>query len=116
MSTDPQLDLLARGRAAFGSTEDFHDRRFAAFHAEHPEVYRLFSRFAFVAIRSGREHYSARAIAHRLRWETQIEQASDEDFKVNNNWIARYAKLFMRDHPQHAGFFRTRKPAARSDQ
>lgn len=116
MSTDPQLDLLDPARAAWGSTEDFHDRRFAAFHAEHPEVYRLFCRFAFKAIKAGREHYSARAIAHRIRWETQVVQARDEDFKINNNWIARYAQLFMRDHPKRAGFFRTRKPAGRNNQ
>jgi hypothetical protein len=39
-------------------------------------------------------------------------ETADEDFKINNNHRAYYARLWMREHPQYDGFFRTRRVVA----
>ncbi len=54
-----------------------------------------------------RKHYSARAILHVLRWESDLHENRSQ-FKVNNNWSAGMARLFMQDYPEHQGFFRCR--------
>jgi hypothetical protein len=81
---------------------------FAEFHALNPHVYGLFNRFTREVISAGFEHYSADAVMHRVRWHTAIETRDPEGFKVNNNWVAFYSRLWMRDHPEHEGFFETR--------
>jgi hypothetical protein len=89
---------------------------FLAYHAVHPRVYSLFKRFTLEVIDRGFENYSADAIMHRVRWETAITTQPqpgkrlnpDEPFKVNNNYVAHYARMFMAEFPRYDGFFRTR--------
>lgn len=80
---------------------------FADFHRDNPQVYTMFKRFAQQAVRSGRKHFGVAAVWERLRWETMIESVGDE-FKLNNNHRAYYARMYMRDFPKADGFFRTR--------
>ncbi|MBM66092.1 MAG: hypothetical protein CMH55_07655 [Myxococcales bacterium] len=84
-------------------------REFWAFHRANPQVYRLFCRFTREAIEAGRRHFGARMIYERIRWYTMIETRSADGFKLNDHHHPYYARLFMRDHPEYAGFFRTRK-------
>jgi hypothetical protein len=83
------------------------EAEFDKFHSENPQVYELFKRFTFEAIKKGHSCYSADAILHRVRWETSI-MTTDQEFKINNNHVAFYARLFMDDNPEYAGFFETR--------
>lgn len=73
-----------------------------------PEVYELFKAFTFQLIQVGRKHYSADGIGHQIRWHTSIK-TTERDFKINNNYIAWYSRLFEADYPEHKGFFRKRK-------
>lgn len=85
--------------------------KFAEFDQRHPEVWLLFKDFTFEMIGTGRKHYSADAIMHRVRWETDIAvRPGDEkdQYKINNNHIAFYARKFNKAYPQHEGFFRMR--------
>jgi len=84
------------------------ERRFWAFHEENPRVYELFQYFTFTLIQRGWKHHSSDAVLHRIRWQTAIE-TTDPQFKINDHYSAYYARLFMRDHPEHVGFFRTRE-------
>lgn len=86
---------------------------FEEFHRDNPGVYEIFKRFAHKALLSGRQHFGVSAVWERLRWETMIETQGDE-FKLNNNHRAYYARMYMRDFPAAAGFFRTR--CVRGDQ
>jgi hypothetical protein len=81
---------------------------FWSFHEANPEVYRLFKRFTLQAIRAGRQHYSAYAVCHQIRWHIEIVKRHEGDWKLNNNFIPFYARVFHRDFPQHADFFETR--------
>ena len=88
------------------------ERAFWRCHNTHPDVYRLFVRFAFEAIDSGRDYFGAAAIWERMRWYTLVEERRAE-FKLNNNHRAYYVRLFVADYPEHASFFRTRKMQVR---
>ena len=82
--------------------------RWWAWHLEHPHVYRLFKRFTFQALMKRRhKHLGAWLVVNRIRWETSIE-TTGEDFKISNDFIAYYARLFMAQHPEHKGLFRTK--------
>ena len=82
--------------------------RWWAWHLENPHVYRLFKRFTFQALMKRRhKHLGAWLVVNRIRWETSIE-TTGEDFKISNDFIAYYARLFMAQHPEHKGLFRTK--------
>ena len=83
--------------------------KFEKYNRDHPKVYEYFKRFAFEAIAAGQKEFSSDAILHRIRWFVTIEQSPYEDYKINNNYSSRYARKFIEDFPQHAGFFKTRK-------
>ena len=82
-------------------------RRFVEYHRDNPHVYQAFCKYADEAIRAGRKHLGAGMIFERLRWYTMIEARGD-GFKLNNNYRAFYARMWMRDHPETPDFFRTR--------
>lgn len=101
-------DLLS----ALDTRADLIRREFEKFHHEHPEVWRYFVHFTMNRIDNGFKHYSADAIIHRVRWEIDIK-TSHGDFKINNNFVAHYARRFHDRFPRYAGFFRTRKLVSR---
>lgn len=82
--------------------------KFLGFHKENPGVYELFKVFTFQAIVRGYKHLSADMVGHRIRWETKVE-TTNQGFKINNDYIAWYSRLFEADYPEHKGFFRKRK-------
>ena len=77
-------------------------------HNANPDVYDMFERFALDAIRQGHTNLSAWLIVNRIRWEVAMETSGD-DFKISNDFIAYYARLFHAKNKQHEGFFRTKK-------
>lgn len=80
---------------------------FLKYHHDNPEIYRAFKRYAFRAINRGYRHWGAKSVFEVIRWETGL--TGNDDFKVNNNYTALYARMFMDEYPQYAGFFRTRE-------
>lgn len=81
--------------------------RWLAWHEQNPQVYELFKHFTFQAIAAGHKRLSAWLIVNRIRWETAVE-TSGSDFKISNDFIAYYSRLFMAEHQEYVGFFRTR--------
>ena len=92
--------------------EDDLKQRWWTWHKKNPEFYALFKRFTFQAIEKGHRNLSAWLIVNRIRWETMIVTTGD-DYKISNDFIALNARLFMHDHPEYKGFFRT-KPMKRA--
>ena len=74
-------------------------------HKANPEVWEKFESYTLEAIDSGRKHYSQWAIINRIRWHSEIETKSGE-FKISNNYISFYARLFHARYPEHQDFFR----------
>jgi hypothetical protein len=84
---------------------------FEEFHKNNPEIYTLFIKFTNMVIERKRKYYSAKAIFHRIRWESMISSDTHQllgDYKIDDGWISHYARKFMDDFPQHQGFFQTR--------
>lgn len=85
------------------------------FHTKHPEVWVLFTKFAFELIGKGFKHYSAKGIFERIRWEIDLPAyVKGKEFKLNNNYSSFYARAFMHMHPVYNGFFRTRTQISKS--
>lgn len=83
--------------------------RFEEFHSDNPHIYDLFKQFAQQVIRRGYKRFSSIAIFDRIRWELNVERhAPGDSFKINQNYTPYYARLWMKDHPDHDGFFETR--------
>ena len=89
-------------------TEQTLKRVWWDWHLKNPHVYELFEQFAFEAISRGHRHCSAWLIVNRLRWESSIVTNSG-DYKISNNFIAYYARLFMHKNPNYNNFFKTKK-------
>jgi len=79
---------------------------FEKFHSKDPVIYEMFKKFANIATQH-RDYYSAKAIFHRIRWETMV--SGEGDYKIDDGWIAHYARKFMTEYPEHDGFFQTRR-------
>ena len=84
------------------------------FDRDNPAFYPLFKKFATEAIRHGNSRLSAWLIVNRIRWETNII-ARGEGYKICNNLIAFYSRLWSIDHKQFPNFFQRKamkvKPA-----
>jgi len=92
-----------------GSRHDQLRDQVKAFHRQHPMVWRLFCQFTEELIYRGFEHYSAKGVFERIRWETAEADSGLNEFKLNNNYSAFYARAFMRCYPEHDGFFHIRQ-------
>jgi len=83
---------------------------FLEYDFDNPHIWDKFEEFALLAA-SRRKHFGVGAVMERIRWYTEIE-ANRDDYKVNNNWRAFYARKFALKYPEHAGFFRCRESVA----
>jgi len=105
---EEEPDLFSYRYQRLMTQADILTQRFCVYHRNNPGIYVMFKRFAFEAIQSGLDHYSAAGIIERIRWEVAI-QTVDENFKISNDHRALYARLFHLDEPQHSEFFHLRK-------
>ena len=85
--------------------------QFQRFHAKHPEVYEGLVRLARQWRSRYRGPWSVDAAYHVLRFQTVMagQPDPDEDYKLNNNYTSRYARLIMDTCPDLEGVFETRK-------
>ena len=83
--------------------------RFEKFDAENPHIYDLFCKYTNDAIKSGKDRMSHWLVANRIRWDAEVLTNTDEQYKISNDFIAFYARKFMKDYPQHEGFFKIKE-------
>lgn len=77
-------------------------------HKANPHVWQYFEKFAFEAVARNRKKISHWLIINRIRWETSIV-TTGEDFKISNDYIAFYARLWKAKHPEHKDLFNTKR-------
>ena len=82
--------------------------KFAAFHDAYPNVYVLFERFSLQLLMSGHKKIGAKMIMERVRWECATGSNDETGYKINNNYIAHYARLFIKRNPEYKECFETR--------
>jgi len=83
------------------------DRSFWQYHADNPLVYKFFKDICLKYIAMGDTKQSSKHIIEVVRWHYRWE--TREQLKINNNYTAGYARLFMKDHPRHNEFFNLRE-------
>lgn len=81
--------------------------RFAAFHRDNPHVYTILVRLAREALAKGKRRIGIKMLFEVARWEVFLSTTAD-DFKLNNNYHSRYARLIMEREPGMAGVFEVR--------
>ena len=77
-------------------------------HKANPMVWEYFERFSLDVVRTGRKKVSHWLIINRIRWEVYFE-TTGADFKISNDYIAFYARLWKKRYPEHADLFNTKK-------
>ena len=89
---------------------------FEQFHRDNPRVYELFKQYTRAIVMVGRARgmkdkkikTSAKLIINRIRWEVYMETLTD-DFKINDAFTSRYARLFITEHPEWGHLFELRE-------
>lgn len=97
-----QLDLFKNGTL---------QERFLEFHKKNPHVYRTIVKMARQAKQRGYQKIGMQMILEVMRWNRMMRTnttAQDGDFKLNNNYGARYARLVMEQEHDLKGIFETR--------
>jgi len=87
-------------------TPDPKQAKFERYHAENPDIWNQFKEATFALIKVGRQHFSADAILHSIRFNTAIR--GGKDFKINNNYSSMYSRMFTSNFPEHRDFFEQR--------
>ncbi len=91
--------------AIFDGIDENLLQKFKKYHMTYPEVYREFKKLAYKMI-GIRKKYSAWTIINVLRWNFDLKH--EEPFKINNDYIALYARLLIYHDSQFEGFFELR--------
>ena len=82
---------------------------FEKFHKENPSVYKYFKEyFFFLHERKGWQRIGAKLIVERIRFEL-IVKTNAPDFKISNNFTARYVRLFISENPEYERCFELRE-------
>lgn len=82
--------------------------RFECFHSSNPHVYSALVALARRLCSMGHTRISARGIYETLRTARAL-QTSGDDFKLNNNFTALYARLIDEQEPDLRGLFEFRE-------
>ena len=82
--------------------------KFEKFHQNNPKIWEYFCKFSNEAIDNGHRRISHWLIMNRVRWETSIV-TDDKDYKISNNHIAYYARLWQETFPDRAHLFNTKR-------
>lgn len=86
------------------------DFAFRAFHAKHANVYAAVCHLARQAKRAGRTKIGIGMLWEVLRWQTFIAANDEhEQYKLNNNYRSRYARLIMDVEDDLDGIFDLRE-------
>lgn len=107
------IDLIEADKAKLGALLT----RWWSWHHAQPAFWQLFERFALQAAQAGRRKFSGWLITNRIRWESLVVQRREEDeYKISNDFIAVYTRLFIRTHPTYAYLFDTARMKRVADQ
>ena len=84
------------------------EQRFWDFHEANPNVYYALVSLARQAREAGKKRVGIAMLWERMRWELWVRTHGD-DYRLNNNFRSRYARLIAAQEPDLADVFETRK-------
>ena len=82
---------------------------FEEFDRQNPRIWELIERFCADVLEAGWTKWAISSIFERIRWEIRIVTRSKDEWKLNNNHRAYYARKWLAKHPEHPDFFETRR-------
>ena len=85
-----------------------HAERFAAFHQANPHVFDNLARLSLDLRARGASRIGIGMLFEVLRWQYALRTSGD-DYRLNNNHRAFYARKLMADVPDLAGLFEVRE-------
>lgn len=83
-------------------------QKFEKFNRENPTIYKELVRLATIAKVQGVQRYSAKAMFEVIRWNFVLRRLG-ANFRINNDFTSRYARLINRREPGLRNFFTVRK-------
>jgi len=83
------------------------DTAFIAFHRANPWVVVELEKIAWEMLRSGRKKIGIQACVEIFRWEARRHTIGN-DFKLNNNFCSRYARMILDRNPHWGQVFELR--------
>lgn len=96
--TQQDLDLF---------TSQSADDKFMEFHKKNPQVYQELVKLTEQAIQNGRNKIGIKMLVEVVRW-NRFLQTTDADYKINNNYTSRYARLIIENRPEFGDIFSLR--------
>lgn len=84
------------------------DKKFWLFHEHNPQVFKRLVIMCNQAKAMGRKKAGIGMFWEVLRWESYLDISSD-DFKLNNSYRSRYARILEQEHPEFIGLFNKRR-------
>lgn len=84
------------------------DEAFKKFHNANPWVVVELEKIAWEMIRHGRKKIGIQACVEIFRWETRRHTIGN-DFKLNNNFCSRYARMILERNPHWGQVFELRR-------
>lgn len=91
--------------------EDRIRAKWEEFHAANPHVYERLREGALALRRRGWKRYGIAALWEGLRYEAALQTTTD-DWKLDNSLRSIFARELMKNEPELAGFFETRRRRA----
>ncbi len=90
--------------------------KFASWLESNWRIFEEFERMSDLLRGKGIKHYGAKSIWETIRFHTTLSEVASK-FKLNNNWHAPCARLYVLINPERSGFFDFRsRPALRNHQ
>jgi hypothetical protein len=83
-------------------------QRFEAFHLANPWVLAELERMTAELAAAGRTRIGVKMLFEVIRWQHD-RSTSGSEFKLNNNYTARYVRLMLGRHPEWAHMFELRE-------
>lgn len=82
--------------------------QFETFHKDNPVVYRQLVALAMEWL-DQRQAVGMKMLWEVLRWQLSINIHAGDEFKLNNNFTSRYARMLLDDFPEWEGRIKTRE-------
>lgn len=87
------------------------DKRFWEFHKQNPHVYDELVKMTRQLKQRGHRKVGMQMLFEVLRWNSMMRTVSN-DYKLNNDFCSRYARIIMEREPDLEGIFETRRITA----
>jgi hypothetical protein len=75
---------------------------FEEFLSHNPEIWAHFVRYSFEVINAGMSRCSVDSVTERIRWYSNIEVRSTDEFRLNNDYRPHFARKWVREFPDYA--------------